>query len=322
MVAYLKSKIRSSFKSKKINVFLLFLLFSLVVLIFLKLSSTYTKTIRFQVNRLNVPENYVILNEQGQALNLSLRTSGFNLLKYYYKNPQIDMDFNKGMTLKDSAYYWVKNKGFSAVNEQFAKDVEIMSITPDTLRFRFDVNAVKKVPIESHVKLNFQPGYDLLNDLKLSPDSIKVIGPEILVSKIKTIKTDSLVINNIHANVDKEVGLKLPENKEQNMVFSHSKVVVTAEVEKFTEGHLKLPVNVINVPNDINLKYFPRKISVTYATSLSHFNAIKPSDFKITCDFNKVAEGTNYLVPEIVQKPDQVRHVKVSKQPIEFIILK
>lgn len=322
MVAYLKSKILSSFKSKKINVFLLFLLFSFIVLVFLKLSSVYTKTIRFQVNRLNVPENHVILNNNNQVLNLSVRTSGFNLLKYYYKNPQIDIDFKRNLFIKDSTYYWIQSKGFSAINDQFAKDVEIISMTPDTLKFRFDVNAVKKVPIQSEVHLNFQPGYDLLEDISIEPDSIKIIGPEMLVSKIKSIKTDSLVINNIQADINQEVTLILPDNKEENLVFSHSKVLVKGRVEKFTEGQLKLPVNVINVPQDINLKYFPRKISVTYSSSLSNFNSIKAGDFKVVCDFAKVVEGTNYLVPEIVQKSDHARHVKMSKQPIEFIILK
>lgn len=322
MVTYLKSKILSSFKSKKINVFLLFLLFSFVVLVFLKLSSIYTKTINFQVNRINVPENHVILNNKNQVLNLSVRTSGFNLLKYYYKSPEIDIDFKRNLIVRDSTYYWIKNKGFSAINDQFDKDVEIMSMTPDTLKFRFDVNAVKKVPVRSKVHLNFQPGYDLLEDITMEPDSVKIIGPDILVSKIKWIQTDSLVINNIHANIAQEVALKLPDDKDGNLVFSHSKVLVNGSVEKFTEGQLKLPVNVINVPKDINLKYFPRKISVTYSSSLTNFNSIKAGDFKIVCDFNKVAEGTNYLVPEIVQKSEYARHVKMSKQPIEFVILK
>ena len=68
----LKADIIASFKNKRINVFILFLLFAFVILIFTKLSKEYTNTIPFEIKKLNVPQENVILNDS-LNLNISLR---------------------------------------------------------------------------------------------------------------------------------------------------------------------------------------------------------------------------------------------------------
>src|SRR5690606_41420715 len=84
--------ILATFKSKKINVFLLFVLLSFVVLLFLKLSNTYTNTITFKISKIKVPEGHLVLNDNSHELHITIRAHGFNLLKYYFNEPEITID--------------------------------------------------------------------------------------------------------------------------------------------------------------------------------------------------------------------------------------
>jgi hypothetical protein len=319
MLRNIKSKILTSIQSKKINIFLLFLVLSFVVLMVLKLSTTYTNTISFKIHKTNVPESFLVLNDSTHTLKITLRTSGFNLLKYYFKKPNIDINFNENIEQSDDYYIWNKHQGFSDLNLQFSKDIEIISVIPDTLKFRFDINAVKKVPVKLNSKLAFSIGFDLLDSIKIVPDSIKVIGPEVLVSEISFIETDTFRLKDIKSNIDTPVLLNLP--KDGNLSFSENMVKIKAEVDKFTEGHLKIPVTVINIPDSLKIKYFPKKLYVTYYTSLSNYNTISAKDFIITCDFSSIEKASEYLTPKIVQQPKAVRNLKLSQEQIEFIII-
>lgn len=319
MLRKIKSKVIASIQNKKINIFLLFLVLSFVVLMVLKLSTIYTNTIEFKINKVHVPEQYLVLNDSSQILKVTLRTNGFNLLRYYFKKPNIDISFKENIEKSKDFYIWNKFQGFSDLNAQFSKDIEVLSIIPDTIKFRFDVNAIKKVPIKLNSKFSFSGGYDLLDSIKIIPDSIKVIGPTVLVSEINYIETDTLILKDINANIDKSISLGLIKNS--NLSFSKNKVQITAEVDKFTEGHLKIPITVINIPDSLKIKYFPKKLYVTYYTSLSNYNKINAGDFIITCDFNNIENTSDFLKPEIVKQPKEARNVKLSQEQIEFIII-
>src|SRR5690606_22003840 len=110
------SKILTSVRNKKINVFLLFLLLSFVVLMFLKLSNIYTTTLSFKINKIHVPESHLVLNNETHKLNITIRTQGFNLLKYYFKDPEVNIDFSKNISKNKKFYVWNKQQGYSGIN--------------------------------------------------------------------------------------------------------------------------------------------------------------------------------------------------------------
>jgi len=315
----LKADFIASIKNKRINVFILFLLFAFVILIFTKLSKEYTNTISFEVEKLNVPQENVILNDSVN-LNITLKTHGFKWLKYYVSEPKIKIDFSKDVYKKDGVFVWNKSRSYLN-NTQFDKQVELLSITPDPITFRYGVNMVKKVPVILNTDVRFDPGFNMSGNLISEPDSVIVVGPNILVSKITALETEAVTLNDIRADVLETVKLKLPKNS-SDLKFSSEQIVLKGQVEKFTEGTLKIPVSVINTPKNTKLKYFPKVVSVSYYVSLSSFNTIAPKDFKVVCDFNKTNESQSFLIPELVKYPETVKNARIGQQRIEFIITK
>lgn len=320
MNTHLKSKIPSFIKSRRINVFILFFVFAFIILILTKLSKNYTNTIAFTITKIHVPEEHVILNDSNIELNVTLKAYGFKLLKYYFKKPSISIDFAQSIDKNDSAYIWNKNTAYSLIRNQLDKQVDIVNIVPDTLHFRYDVNAVKKIPIILNEKIKFAPGFDLIDSILFSPDSIRLIGPSSLVTNIDFIETDTLFLNDVKTNIYSQINLQLPDNI-ADIKYSSTKVQVTATIEKFTEGKLKIPITVENIPEGISIKYFPRTVNVSYYTSLGSFNDIYEKDFTIVCDYNKITDDQSFLIPEIVVKPQSVKSAKILNKRIDFIIV-
>ena len=319
MIRKLRSKILTSIKNRRINVFLLFLLSAFIILIFSKLSKEYTKTVAFNIEKTNVPQKYIILNDSIK-LNVTLKTHGFKWIKYAFNRPKIKVDFNKDVYRKDAYFVWHKSKAFLN-NTQFDKQVEILNISPDTLRFRFGVNLVKKVPVKLNTDIGYSLGYDLAGNMISEPDSVVIVGPNTLVSTIDFLETEILKLTDVRSNMTETVKLKLPEEK-SDLKFSTDNITLKASVEKFTEGTLKIPVTMVNVPDNVTLKYFPKTISISYYVSLNNFDAVKPKDFKVVCDYGKVSENQTFLIPELVRFPEVVKNVKIGQQHVEFIITK
>jgi len=313
-------KIKSLFKSRKLNVFILFFILAFGILILSKLTEEYTSTAKFKVNLKNIPDETVVLNDSLNALNLTLTASGFKWLNYSFNEPEVTIDFNSEVRKMDSVYVWSYANGFAGILEQFSKDIKIESITPDTLSFKFDVNAIKYVPVKSNLRINFTHGYNALEQVKITPDSVKVIGPETLLNKLKSIKTEALVLDEVNKPFNKNLVLLLDSiNPEINV--KTKTVEISVAVEKFTEGTLNIPVSLVNVPRNMKLNYFPKSINVSYYTSLSHFNSISIEDFIIECDYSKLNRDNDYLTAKLVKKPDNVKSTRLHQQKIEFIIV-
>jgi len=312
-------KIISFFSSKKVNVFALFLILALLFSVLTKLSKDYTQTVVFNIQGVNIPEDKIIISDSTHKLNITLTTYGFKLVKYYLSKPVITVDF-QNLEQNSTHYFWTEKREFSNVVSQFDPNVKIESINPDTIAFRYDVNDIKKIPVILDSEINFSSGFDLIDDYIVIPDSIKVIGPKILTDSITEIVTKQLKIDNINSNISGTVQLKLPTNN-SGLQFSESSVVVSAIVERFTEGSINVPVNIINVPDNIKLKYYPKEVSVLYFTSLSNFKSISSSSFIVECDYNALQSGDTYLIPKIAQQPEIVKHVRLNEKKIEFILI-
>lgn len=315
----LQSKIVKVIKSKRINVFFLFFLLAFIILVLTKLSREYTNTITFNVKPENVPEEVIVLNDSTHQLKVTLTTYGFKWLNYYLKTPRLEIDFNEDVNKTEDYFVWSQAKGFSGINEQFDKNTIIKSINPDTLRFKYDTNAIKYIPVKINTEITYSPGYDILEPIKTIPDSIKVIGPKTMLSKLVSIETEPLILKNVKTPIQKTLNLKV-NGIDKKVKLDYTSVQVSATVERFTEGTISVPVLITNVPKGIKLKHFPKNVNVSYYTSLEAFNTIDLMRFKVICNYKDLRGDSTYLTPLLIEQPEGVKSTRLHQKKIEFII--
>ncbi len=321
MLGNLKSKLFKSIKSKKLNVFGFFLLLSFLFLVISKLSKTYTETIFFHVNYSNVPEQHSISPGFDSIVKVKVKAYGFNLVTHNFYKHKLTVDFNKEVRKNGQKYIWDTKKGISKIDSQLGSKIEILSVQPDSLTFPYDIMSLKKVPIKLDAEISYAPGYDILDSLKIKPDSVNVIGPKNLIEKISKVKSEKLALKDVNASIDKDVDLLMDESFEK-IKLSKTKVKVWGTVEKFTEGTFEVPVNIVNLPSNIKINYFPKTVLVSYYVSLENYKKIKALDFKIICDYAEVKnQDRTFFTPQLVTKPKLVKSAKMNQSKVEFIII-
>lgn len=317
----LKSKILKAIKSKKLHVFGLFFVLAFLFSIFTKLSKTYTDTVTLHFTYTNVPQDKTIALDSSQDVKVMVKTYGFNLLPYYLYKHDISVDFKSDVSLKDKNYVWTSKQGIQKISKEIGNSVEIISIKPDTLLFPFHTLAVKKVPVKVNHKIKFVAGYDYVDAIHVQPDSVKLIGSETLLSKISSVNTEPLVLNEVNSDFSKTVAIAVTPTLKK-MKLSQYKVAVSAKVQKFTEGTFEIPVTIVNLPVGTTINYFPKTIPVIYYVSLNDYKLIKPADFVLECDFNDIKNtDKTFFTPKLVDQPKQVKSVRLKQNKVEFILI-
>ncbi|WP_372770286.1 CdaR family protein, partial [Lutibacter sp.] len=166
-------------------------------------------------------------------------------------------------------------------------------------------------------------GYNLVEELKISPDSVIVSGSKRYIDSITELRTKLLKLDNVYKDIELAVDLKSPFKMNQ-IKMSASTVKITGKVDKFTEGIFTIPVAIINIPEGVKVTTFPKEIEVIYQSGLSNFSKITKNDISVVFDYKQYEKDTliTFLTPIIVEKSDYIYALKINPAQLEFLIEK
>ena len=157
--------------------------------------------------------------------------------------------------------------------------------------------------------------------LKSHPDSIAIVGPKKYLENINKVSTKNITLNDVQKDIETTVDLDV-SNYPAYLKFSKTKVLLTGKVDKFTEGKIAVPVQLVNLPKNLTLSIFPKEIPVVFYTSLSAYNSIERNDFRIECDYNSLDLSSNVMIPKLVLYPKSAKTAELQINSLEYVITK
>lgn len=308
------------FKGNNIKRFGFFLLAAFLFLMLTKLSETYTQSYTFEVELINLKEEFVLTSDSTQTLELVLSGKGFNMLPYsLYKPKTIYLDAQKDIYSNRKSFYWDAINNRHILDKTFGNSINVRSVKPDTLILKYDVLATKIVPVRFKPNITYALGYDVLGHFLLSQDSIKLVGSETILKNISEIDTKPITLDNVKNDIN--VFVELDNSGFTTIDIIPKKIRINGIVKRFTEGKLSVPIQILNSPEGKEINYFPKRVEVVYYIDLENFNSVKASDFIVTADFNDLSNSTQrFLELKVVKSPELVKTTRLSQNKIEYII--
>lgn len=318
MVAKNNKRLKSNLK---LRMFLVFLTLSFVFWMLMNLSKSYTTEVTFNVEYINLPIDRVFQTEVVREVNASVNSTGFNLLKYKLSKRKFQFNVSNLAYKSGSKFYYLPNNHLTSLKLQLNDNVEIVRIHQDTIFVTLGLNKTKRVPVELNADIQFKLGYNFVNELKVTPDSINITGPESILDTIYTVTTDKVELKAVSTKINELVKLVSFENKK--IAMNVSEVSLTAEIDKFTEGSLLVQFKITNLPEDYNITTFPKEIQVIYKVGLTNFNKISADNMKVFCDFKQSQDNKlNYLIPQLEEQSSLISSVRFVPNKIEYLIEK
>jgi hypothetical protein len=191
---------------------------------------------------------------------------------------------------------------------------DVFSVSPEQITVEIEDIGMKSIPVEAVAVLSFWKGFDLADDIQLTPSVITVEGAKSVLENLNSLKTDTLRFQKLKDTVITSIKLTaIPI-----LTFSKTEVSALLAVEQFTEKSLFVPLTVRNAPQ--RLQIFPNKIKLDCTVALSRYASLSGENFMAVVDLKNVdVKSKNNTVPIVLlQQPSFVRNVKFSPQSVEF----
>ena len=302
--------------------FALFFLASIVLWFLTKLSKEYDSTVTYPVSYQNLPKDKLIQKAPPSKVDIHIKATGFKILSGKLFPRTLQVNAANLFSKSKNDYYLLLPQQRLIIQKQMNNGVSIDHFIQDSVSMSLGVLSRKKVPVKLISNLSYQAGYHINGNVVVTPDSVVVSGPESILDTLQFVTTLEYTESEISESVHKELSLKT-FTSDQNVNFNAEKVTVDFSVEKFTEGTMKVPFTIVNLPDDLTINTFPKEVELTYKVALSQFNQIQLTSFLIECDYQlSVENNLSYLIPKLTKKSNLVKNVKIAPNRIDFVIEK
>ncbi|MDX1779523.1 MAG: CdaR family protein, partial [Thermodesulfobacteriota bacterium] len=274
---------------RKLQIFLVFLLCSFLIWLISKLSENYTERTSYELVFVRVPDSLLLTKASKDNISARIQTSGFQMLSSGFKRNQINIDVSQAR-IRGNRYYISPAVYRRQMEQQLSGSVSLQEIDSDTLFLEMYALMARKVPVRADVEVALAQNYMMKGEVQVRPDSIIIRGPENEVQNIKEVTTEEVELLDLDKDFSREVALNLPEMG-TSISMEVEKVLIQGEVFRFSEKLLEIPVQVLNQPEDVEIKIFPNTISVLCRAELEQLKTLEPSQFTLEVDFSNVKEG-------------------------------
>ncbi len=294
--------------------------FAILFWLLIKLSKEYKTVISFPVEYVNLPQDKLIQKEPLKNIDIQIKASGFRLVNLKLFTKKIELDVSKTQRKSTTDYYFLLQNQLLEIQNQISKNYSIDYLVQDTIFLNVGTLTSKKVPVVGDFDLSYKLGYHLTKPIKITPDSIIVSGPQEQIDTLQNMYLQKLKIDDVSESISTTLKIKEASSA---INFSVKEAAISGEIDRFTEGSLEVPFEIINMPDSISVNTFPTSLKVVFQSGLNNFNKVNTSSFKIICDFQQsINNKLNYLIPKVVLKPSYVTSVKIQPDKVEFLIQK
>jgi YbbR domain-containing protein len=255
------------------------------------------------------------------TLYVQVRASGFFILgKKFSETGSVTIDIKDSPEGKHKTGLKIATVNLrDKIRDDFDKNVQILSIEPDTIYFNISEHFTKKVPVKGDFSLSFKNEFRQYAPIQFFPDSVTVSGPREYVVKVQSIALSPKK----YENVDKTVEDILNIAALRNIYVSPSKIRYKIPVERCTEGTASIAVKTVNVPRGNKLVLLPSKVDIKYLVPLKDYNSVSANDFHAEVDFKDTKTSLNRQIKvKIVRRPAPVFDIRVEPAFVEFLIQK
>lgn len=309
-------------KSHELLIFCFFLAVSFGFWLLQALNETLEREVQVSLQIENLPADFVIIDSLPPTISVVLRDRGLELARHsfstLFRPNRVKIDFNKYHTGKDEAEVYISPADMQRMLSRiFAVSTKIQSFRPDTLRFSYNHDVWRVLPVKQTGKVYPAQG-QYIQKTSIEPDSVRVYAPKSILDTMKAVYSESYQLEGLHENGKYKIGLR----KQKFVKYNPAQVSLVVSVGYFTQKTVKVPIMGLNFPAEKKLRTFPAEASVTFRVESDRFHSITSEDFVLATTYEELLENTedSKLLLHLKTVPEGVSDVKISPQEVDYLI--
>ncbi|MEA1786352.1 hypothetical protein U1E44_09640 [Arenibacter sp. GZD96] len=306
---------------RKLKIFLFLLLCASLIWFLSKLSDTYNHKVVFHLKFENLPDSLLLLNTSRNVANLTLRGSGFSLLKYDFIQKDMVLDLAHIQLDASTKNHYLPTEIYKKqIESQLFENTFLVDFDYDPLQISVDKIAFKKVPVIPQIEIQTMANYYVEAPIAIIPDSIIIRGPSHEIDTIWTIKTEKKVFSEQWSHSTYPLFLEKPSGL-VHTEYSENSVSISAKIWKFSEELITVPITLIDLPEDIEIRLFPAEVQVLCKAKLEDLKRLTPEHFQVIADYNQIATGTaDALALHLSKQPEHLLSAQLQETQVTYIL--
>ncbi len=224
---------------------------------------------------------------------------------------EIDVSNQTKDIVAKSEYKIYDNNNEIIDNSKFIRQV-------DNIEIIYPIRKTKKVSIEPQVVGTPAEDY-IVSNIVVIPNTVDIVGKTDIIDNTTKVLTESINIDHIAKNIEKDVPIKLDEGIMLNGASDTAKIIVNVE-KQITRTIETKTIKVQNVPEELSYRLITKTINVTLRGTESKIEKIIKDGVYAYVDINNLSEGEHEVPVELLLDDDveavdaYVATVKLSKQ--------
>lgn len=314
-------EVRSFFKKIKWRNILTFLFFVLLALSFWLMQvwrQRFDGDLNMPVKYVNVPDSIIFENELPSNIQARIRDDGSAILRYYFTKREDSIIVDVREIVKSSPERAITDRVFEQlVKDNLFNSTELLSYSPARLSYIYAILHQKKLPVIYDGYVSLASGYLLDGDLTLQPDSVMAYGSYAALDTLRYAHT----VDDTLRNVTTGRKILIPMRQTKGVKYTPNSVELTVPVDEFNQKEVEVPVVCVNLPDNLNIKFFPSSVKIPFFVGLKRYNDITAEDFKVIVNYNDIKEFKEISIPvRVTESPDYVQTKLPVPSEVEFVL--
>ena len=252
------------------------------------MSSQRDVEIKLPVVYANVPAQVVFETPLPSHLEVVLRENGRLLRQVQHTKPTVTISLADKLNSNGGPLQLSTDIIRQKIQDVLPGSTNIQQIRPEEITSNYYVEATKRVPIKLCAEWTMEQQYQLSAPPVLEPAFVDIYGTQESIDQVDSISTDNVVVDKVYDTVQREVTLQIPAG-----IRSQTTATTVSWIsETFTDKSFVLPIEVEGVPEEEEMRLFPKTTTVTARVGISHFAEVTEDNFRAVCEYPNQSQAT------------------------------
>lgn len=313
-----KPKMRTfffTFPWKNLFTFLFFLLLSFIFWLMLFSQRHVEGTYRLPLKYTYIPEDIVFDHPLPSHIEIRVADNGYQIFRYDLSKKD-SIEINVSEYKKNNVDAIQGNQLIQLIRNQLSPTSQLLSYSPAIISLASSKLESKKLPVVFDGEITTSAGNLVIDSISLIPATITAYSSKRQLEQLTHAVTEYTIFENLKATSQFKVKIKEVEG----VKFVPSEVDIFIPIKEYTEKNVEIPITCSNLPKNMNVKFFPSHVNVTFSITLEEYNKIGPDDFEINFDYNELKSNKEGKIElELTKSPSFIVNPRLSPSVAEFL---
>lgn len=301
---------------RKIFTYLFFFVLAFIFWLMLFFRRDVEGTYKIPIKYTNIPEDVVFNEPLPEFIEVRIADKGLELFKMdIRRRDSLLIDIRTAKAEYDNILQG--NQYIQVLRSRLAPSTQLRGYSPASISLVTSKLQSKELSVEFDGELATNRSNLMVDTMEFIPQTVKAYGSKASLDTLSKALTDYSILNNLRSTSQ----VKVPLKEIEGVKFVPDEVELYVTVLEYTERSFDVPIQSRHVPNDIDVKFFPSKVKVSFSATLEDYKKITEDDFSIQIDYNALRQSSDGKVEIVLtSQPSSIVNVRLVPSSVEFLI--